>query len=214
MWFTSPDVYLSKYCRSGNAEGCGGSRCHNGVSYWSRPSGRPSLGIVGNQICGGNSLDGRHFGLIATNFEHHGPNIFLRGYDRGSSDGVAGHLCGSACGIGRGLRDGCGHAAKSKSAGSLAPAAVCSADWAAIRIATTGVLVASRQAPAFSKKRFPKVPSQGVPRRSWGNAEAGPLRVPQVDADAIERAVSPSEAARIVPSRGTWSTPPLQSRTR
>ena len=70
---------------------------------------------LGNRIVTVNSLDRRHFGLIATNFEHHGPNISCRGYDRGFRNDVAGHLRGSACGFGRDLRDGHGHAAKSKS---------------------------------------------------------------------------------------------------
>ena len=70
---------------------------------------------LGNWIVTVNSMDRRHFGLITTNFEHHGPTISSRGYDRGFRDGVAGHLRGSACGFGRDLRDGRGHAAKSKS---------------------------------------------------------------------------------------------------
>ena len=43
--------------------------------------------VAGIWICGGNSLDRRHFGLVATNFEHHGPNSSPVGMIGGSEGG-------------------------------------------------------------------------------------------------------------------------------
>ena len=69
---------------------------------------------LGNPIRGGISLDGRHFGLIATNFEHHGSNSSPVGIIRGARHDVAGHLCGGTCGVGRCVRNRCAHSAQSE----------------------------------------------------------------------------------------------------
>jgi hypothetical protein len=82
---------------------------------------------LGNQIRGGISLDGRHFGLIGTNFEHHRSKSSLVGIIRGSRHDVAGHLRGGACGVGRGVCNRRAHPAQSKPpARSLVTPSYCS----------------------------------------------------------------------------------------
>src|SRR5215510_2074312 len=85
-----PKVLFEQYCGCANgneqefAQGQGAMNvfvlpggCAGGAGC--RPLSSAGLGVARSWVTrygGGNSLDGRHFGLIATNFEHHARNIF------------------------------------------------------------------------------------------------------------------------------------------